>query len=55
MGPGEEEENVRVIIACTLTWFRDSQVVLVVKNLPVNTEDAKDKGSILGQGRPSGE
>ena len=28
-----------------------SQVVLVVENLPVNTEDIRDAGSILGLGR----
>ena len=28
-----------------------SQVALVVKSLPVNAEDARDLGSILGSGR----
>ena len=32
------------------TW--GSQVVLVVKNLPVNAEDARDVGSIPGLGIP---
>ena len=31
-----------------------SQVALVVKNPPTNTGDAKDKGSIPGEGRSSG-
>ena len=32
-----------------------SQVALVVKNPPTNARDAKDKGSIPGSGRSSGE
>ena len=32
-----------------------SQVALVVKNLPANSADAKDVGSIPGSGRSSGE
>ena len=32
-----------------------SQVVLVVKNLPVNVEDTRDAGSFLGSGRSPGE
>ena len=31
-----------------------SQVVLVVKNMPANTEDTRDVGSIPGSGRFSG-
>ena len=31
-----------------------SQVVLVVKNLPVNAEDVRDPGSIPGSGRSPG-
>ena len=31
-----------------------SQVVLVVKNAPANTGEARDKGSILGLGRSPG-
>ena len=31
-----------------------SQVALVVKNLPANAEDGRDKGSIPGLGRSSG-
>ena len=31
-----------------------SQVVLVVKNTPASTGDARDMGSIPGLGRPSG-
>ena len=34
--------------------FRASHVVLVVKNLPVNAEDTRDVGSILGLGRSPG-
>ena len=32
-----------------------SQVALVVKNLPANTEDVRDAGLILGLGRSPGE
>ena len=32
-----------------------SQVALVVKNPPTNARDAKDKGSIPGSGRSTGE
>ena len=35
--------------------FGASQVALVVKNLPANSADAKDVGSIPGSGRSSGE
>ena len=31
--------------------IKSSQVALVVKSLPVNAEDARDLGSILGSGR----
>ena len=34
--------------------FMDSQVVLVVKNLPANTGDARDAGLIPGFGRSPG-
>ena len=34
---------------------RDSQVVLVVKNLPTNARDARDMDSIPGLGRYPGE
>ena len=34
--------------------MRDSQVVLVVKNLPANAGDRRDAGSILGSGRSPG-
>ena len=34
---------------------RVSQVVLVVKNLPANARDIRDKGSIPGLGRSPGE
>ena len=34
---------------------RVSQVVLVVKNLPANARDIRDKGSIPGLGRSLGE
>ena len=34
--------------------FGVSQVVLVVKNLPANTGDARDEGSIPGLGRSPG-
>ena len=34
---------------------RASQVALVVKNVPVNSGDTRDKGSIPGSGRPPGE
>ena len=39
-------ENIR-----PLDSYMPSQVVLVVKNLPVNAEDTRDVGSILGLGR----
>ena len=42
-------ENVR-----PLDSYMPSQVVLVVKNLPVNAEDTRDVGSILGLGRSPG-
>ena len=32
-----------------------SQVLLVIKNLPVNAGDVRDPGSILGLGRSPGE
>ena len=35
--------------------WRDSQVVLVVKNLPANAEDIRDAGLIPGLGRSVGE
>ena len=34
--------------------IRDSQVLLVVKNLPANAGDRRDKGSIPGSGRSPG-
>ena len=34
---------------------RGSQVVLVVKNMPANTGDVRDMGSIPGSGRSPGE
>jgi len=34
--------------------LRASQMVLVVKNLPVSEEDARDLGLILGSGRVPG-
>ena len=36
------------MVFCRACWA--SQVVLVVKNLPVNAEDARDVGSIPGLG-----
>ena len=42
-------ENIR-----PLDSYMPSQVVLVVKNLPVNAEDTRDVGSILGLGRSPG-
>ena len=38
-----------------VTAGRASQVVLVVKNSPVNTGGRRDVGSIPGSGRPTGE
>ena len=35
-------------------WFWVSQVTLVVKNLPANTGDIRDVGSIPGLGRSPG-
>ena len=35
-------------------FFRDFQVVLVVKNLTANEGDIRSIGSILGSGRSSG-
>ena len=37
------------------TCIMTSQVVLVVKNLPVNLGDTRDAGSIPGLGRSPGE
>ena len=37
------------------TSYQASEVVLVVKNLPANTGDARDLGSIPGSGRSPGE
>ena len=37
-----------------LSVFRDSQVVLVIKNPPANARDLRDAGSILGSGRSPG-
>ena len=42
-------------ILCVCTWWRASQVALVVKNLPANVADVRDLGSIPGLGRSSGE
>ena len=41
------------IYICMYTW--DSQVALVVKNLPSNARDLRDVGSIPGSGRSPGE
>ena len=38
-----------------MSYLRASQVVPVVKNLPVNAENAGDEGSIPGSGRSPGE
>ena len=40
--------------AISVSGLGDSQVVLVVKNLPANAGDIKDTGSILGSGRSPG-
>ena len=40
---------------CTTRWHWASQVVLVVKNLPVNAGDIRDVGLIPGLGRSFGE
>ena len=40
--------GVSFVMGCTI---RASQVVPVVKNLPVNAEDIRDLGSIPGLGR----
>ena len=42
------------IIFCQYQALGSSQVVLVVKNLPANTGDLRDAGSILGWGRSPG-
>ena len=41
------------IYICMYTW--DSQVALVVKNLPSNARDLREVGSIPGSGRSPGE
>ena len=41
------------IYICMYTW--DSQVALVIKNLPSNARDLRDVGSIPGSGRSPGE
>ena len=43
--------NVRNTLKYTKIIFMGSQVVLVVKNLPVNPGDVRDVGSIPGLGR----
>ena len=40
--------------AISVSGLGDSQVVLVVKNLPANAGDVKDTGSVLGSGRSPG-
>ena len=40
--------------AISVPGLGDSQVVLVVKNLPADAGDVKDTGSILGSGRSPG-
>ena len=41
-------------ILVSLGTFRASQLALVVKNLPANTGDVRDVGSIPGLGRSLG-
>ena len=49
-------ELILVGTSSHLSFARDSHVVLLVKNLPVNTEDIKDMGSIPESGgSPGGE
>ena len=38
-----------------LIYYWTSQVVFVVKNMPANTGDTRDVGSIPGSGRSPGE
>ena len=42
---------VRLLVLPYDLIIRASQVALVVKNLPTNTGDVRDSGSILGSGR----
>ena len=42
---------VRLLVLPYDLIIRVSQVALVVKNLPANTGDVRDSGSILGSGR----
>ena len=39
------------ISLCLILYDRTSQVALMVKNLPANTGEIKDAGSIPGSGR----
>ena len=48
-GPGAERERVLLVAAC-----KASQVVLVVRNLPVSAGDIRDEGSIPQSGRSPG-
>ena len=50
--PGEEEEKKIYLDLCIL---RDSQVMLVLKNPPVNAGDIRNIGLIPGSGRSPGE
>ena len=43
------------ILILSLNWHWDSQLALVVKNLPASAGDTRDVGSIPGSGRSPGE
>ena len=43
-----------MVFLVSLGTFRASQLALVVKNLPANTGNVRDMGSIPGLGRSSG-
>ena len=53
-GPNCSVTCYSVLPESRLSFFRDSQVVLVIKNPPANAGDLRDTGSILGSGRSPG-
>ena len=44
-------ETLLSVLCISFMHIQASQVVLVIKNLPVNAGDARDMGSIPGSGR----
>ena len=46
--------TLRIVLEEMAFRFQASQVVLVVKNLPANAGDPRDRGSVPGSGRSPG-